>query len=281
MRLNVVEKESIFIVGIEVDIDFDWDEFLETPDPILLDIANVVESNTYYYVSDSEKYIFGKQVSVITQIPEGCVVVKVPSGLYAKIHRSQTRYEHDMFAMTNYEWIEKVQFRTITPRPGNNNVEHVYRPVEYLQDVVNIRKIAVQPNEISNQLREQYTNKFFDVNSNCVREFLYRRYVTQHNGYLWNFIKKENKEKKEGLTISKALDFLRNKEKPLFFWDATSEVGREFTRNKVFTMEAKELLQSYTRFTFDLYIFDSTMTWTIIFQHEPDDQICDCFLIKD
>ncbi|USG65262.1 hypothetical protein NDK47_24660 [Brevibacillus ruminantium] len=277
MRLKVVEIEDILIVGIEVDLDFDWDEFFEAPNPILSKIADVVEDNTFYYVADAEKSIFGRRVHLITQIPEGCVVVTVPSGTYARLHKSQSTYEHDMFAMTNYESIEKVEFRTITPRLEHSAVEYLFRPVEYLQDAINIRKIPVLSKELSLQLREHYINKFFDVKSNCVKDYFYKRYITQGKGYLWNFIKDE---KKAGLTVSEVWDFFNEKEEILFFWDSTSSIGREFTRNKVFKLNAIQLLQSYTRFAFDLYIFDTTLTWTVIFQHEEDDEGYKCFLIK-
>ncbi|MFF2532993.1 hypothetical protein ACFVS2_29520 [Brevibacillus sp. NPDC058079] len=278
MRLKVVDVEAFFIVGIEVDCYYDRDEFLQAPDSILCEINNVVDSHLYYEVWNSitEKKMIGRRVSIITHVPDGCVVVTIPTGPFAMIHKSQTNDEHDLFAMTNYEDIEKVEFRTLMLKDENATVVHMYRPVEYREDVLNIRNIPILSKEVSIQLRGQYIQTFFNVKGDCVREFFYKRYVKLDKGYLWGFIQGD---RTTGLTASEAMDYLHDKEEVLFFWDSVSSIGRDFTRNKVFRLSTKRLLQSYTRFTFDLYIFDSTLTWTIIFHHEPDAEGYKCCLV--
>lgn len=278
MRLKVVDVEAFFIVGIEVDCYYDRDEFIQAPDSRLCEIKNVVDSHLYYEVWNSitEKKMIGKRVSIITHVPDGCVVVTIPSGPYAMLHKSQTNDEHHLFAMTNYEDIEKVEFRTLMLSDESANVVHMYRPVEYREDVLNIRNIPILSKEVSIQLREQYIHTFFRVKGDCVREFFYKRYVKLDKGYLWGFMQGE---RAKGLTASEAKDYLHDKEEVLFFWDSVSSFGRDFTRNKVFKLDSKQLLESYSRFTFDLYIFDSTLSWTIIFHHEPDAEGYECCLI--
>ncbi|GED25915.1 hypothetical protein BAG01nite_20170 [Brevibacillus agri] len=284
MRLNIVEMEEIYIAGIEVDLDFDWDEFFEAPDPILSEIEHVMKHNVYYFFSSGEKYIFGKRVSSIANIPETFIAAKIPAGLYSKVPRILSTYEHDMFSMTNYEVLEGdeySEYREFVFGAASKYHEYVYRSVEYLPDVVNVRQIPVLPEARAKLLRRQYIETFFDVDSNQIRKFLYKRYVTLHRGFLWEFLGKEACCKMQGMSLAEATDFLKSKQEVLFFWDATSKLGKEFAYGKVFTMDAAKLMQSYTRFTFDMYLFDSTMDWTIIFVHERiSDKPGDCFLIN-
>ncbi|GEC89758.1 hypothetical protein [Brevibacillus brevis] len=278
MKLRVIELETFFVVGKVLDDEFDWEGFIESPDPLFSEIASSVEFPVFYEVWDqeSENVVIGIRVNTITRVPENCVVVNIPSGTYALIHMSQSDFEHDMFAMTNYETSDRIEFRTFNIRNGSLNGMHFYRPVEYKEDVLNIRSIPVLSNEVSTQLREKYIHTFFNVSGDCVSNFFYKRYVKLDKGYLWQFLKRE---RATGLTISEVNDYLDDKEEVLFFWDSASLVGRDFTRNKVFKLGTKRLLESYTRFTFDLYIFDSILNWTIIFQHEPDTEGYKCFLI--
>ncbi|MBY0083816.1 MULTISPECIES: hypothetical protein [Brevibacillus] len=278
MKLRVIELETFFVVGKVLDDEFDWEGFIESPDPLFSEIASSVEFPIFYEVWDqeSENVVIGIRVNTITRVPENCVVVNIPSGTYALIHMSQSDFEHDMFAMTSYETIDRIEFRTFNIRNGSLNGMHFYRPVEYKEDVLNIRSIPVLSNEVSTQLREKYIHTFFNVSDDCVSNFFYKRYVKLDKGFLWQFLQRE---RATGLTISEVNDYLDDKEEVLFFWDSASLVGRDFTRNKVFKLGTKRLLESYTRFTFDLYIFDSILNWTIIFQHEPDAEGYKCFLI--
>ncbi|ELK39107.1 hypothetical protein D478_26137 [Brevibacillus agri BAB-2500] len=153
MRLNIVEMEEIYIAGIEVDLDFDWDEFFEAPDPILSEIEHVMKHNVYYFFSSGEKYIFGKRVSSIANIPETFIAAKIPAGLYSKVPRILSTYEHDMFSMTNYEVLEGdeySEYREFVFGAASKYHEYVYRSVEYLPDVVNVRQIPVLPEARAN-----------------------------------------------------------------------------------------------------------------------------------
>ncbi|MGZ0052628.1 hypothetical protein [Brevibacillus gelatini] len=163
MRLKIVETEEFYIAGIEVDMGFDWDEFFEAPDPVLSEIEHAVKNNVYYFFSDGEKDIFGKRVSSIENLPERCIAAKIPAGLYSKVPNILSTYEHDMFSMTNYEILDEDEYREFVFGPNGNYHMYVYRSVEYLPNIVNVRQIPVLPEARAKQLRKQYIETFFDA----------------------------------------------------------------------------------------------------------------------
>jgi hypothetical protein len=283
MRLTIVEMDEFYIAGIEIGLGVDWDEYFEAPDPVLSEIDHVINPHVFYYFSIGEKEIIGKQVSSIENLPDGCVAAKVPAGLYAKVPDYQVVYVHDMFSMTNYilgNEDDCSEYRKFVLGADGKYHSYTYNLVEYSPDVVNVRQIPVLPEARAKQLRKQYIETYFDVDSTQFRRFLYNRYVSLHRGYLWEFLSEEALDNMQGMSREEATNYLKSKQEVLFFWDTSSPLGKKFTSGKVFTMDAEKLMKSYTRFTFDMYLFDSTLDWTIVFAHEEiSDEPSDCYLI--
>jgi len=194
-----------------------------------------------------------------------------------------------MFSMTNYilgNEDDCSEYRKFVLGAGGKYHSYTYNLVEYSPDVVNVRQIPVLPEARAKQLRKQYIETYFDVDSDQIRRFLYKRYeaihtgLPWHSGYLWEFLSEVALDNMQGMSLEDATNYLKSKQELLFFWDATSPLGREFASGKVFTMDAEKLMKSYTRFTFDMYLFDSTLDWTIVFAHEEiSDEPSDCYLI--
>ncbi|MGG4450169.1 hypothetical protein HPY28_17170 [Brevibacillus sp. HB1.2] len=276
MRLDICKLDEVIVIGVPEDLDFDShdDDYAQFYNPRLTEIEHVLEPEKIFEVWDSDGTIIGKRVSHIAHIPDGCFAKTIPAGEFAKLHKSQLQYELDMFARTNY--IDEISygFSTKLPQKNGDKQEFYYRPVQYRPDVVNTRMISSLEKERSKSLKERYVSIFFDTESCSFRRFLYKRYVSQYQGCLWELARFKNNDQgiaREGMSKDEAVSFLLQKSEVLVFWEGYSTFGKEMIRDKVMKMGAKHLLENYTRFTSDMYIFDETLTWTVIFQHERDE----------
>ena len=117
-------------------------------------------------------------------------------------------------------------------------------------------------------LRKQYTDRYADK-------------TLRYRGYLWEVIR--------GLTIidrKTALELLESKDKVFVMWDnrtmqnVAQRIAYPFPADMMFSMQAKDL-SDQLKIDFnnprekpalptELYIFDQSMKWTIIFTHESD-----------
>ncbi|TKI54180.1 hypothetical protein E8L90_01240 [Brevibacillus antibioticus] len=276
MRLKICKLDEIIVIGVPEDLDFDShdDDYAQFYNPRLTEIEHVLEPEKIFEAWDSDGTIIGKRVSHIEHIPDGCFVKKIPAGEFAKLYKSQLQYELDMFARTNY--IEEMSYGLFTKETKKNGYtqQFSYRPVQYSPGVVNTRTIPSLEKERSKSLKERYVSIFFDTESCSFRRFVYKRYITQDRGFLWELARFKNNDKgivREGLSKNEAATFLLQKGEVLVFWEGYSTFGKEMIRDKVMTMDPKHLLENYTRFTLDMYIFDESLTWTVIFQHERDE----------
>ncbi|NRR23831.1 hypothetical protein [Brevibacillus sp. MS2.2] len=276
MRLEICKLDEVIIIGVPEDWDFDThdDDYAQFYNPRLTGIQHVLEPEKIFEVWDSDGTIIGKRVSHIEHIPDGCFVKTIPAGEFAKIHKSQLQYELDMFARTNYIEEMSYGFSTKVTKKNGDKQEFFYRPVQYRPDVVNTRTIPCLEKERSTSLKERYVSIFFDTESCSFRRFLYKRYVSQYQGCLWDLARFNNNDQgitRKGMSKDEAVSFLLEKSEVLVFWEGYSTFGKEMIRDKVMKMDAKHLLENYTRFTLDMYIFDESLTWTVIFQQERDE----------
>ncbi|RAT96639.1 hypothetical protein [Brevibacillus sp. Leaf182] len=276
MRLDICKLDEVIVIGVPEDCDFDShdNDYAQFYNPHLTEIEHILEPEKIFEVWDLQSTIIGKRVSHIGHIPDGCFVKKIPAGEYAKLHSSQLDYTLDMFARTNYLEEMSYGFSTKVTKKNGDKQEFSYRPVQYRPDVVNTRTIPSLEKERSKSLKERYVSIFFDTESCSFRRFVYKRYVSQYRGFLWELARFNNNDKgiiREGLSKNEAATFLLQKGEVLVFWEGYSTFGKEMIRDKIMKMDAKQLLENYTRFTLDMYIFDETLTWTVIFQHERDE----------
>ncbi|ATF14944.1 hypothetical protein A616_24140 [Brevibacillus brevis X23] len=285
MRLEICKLDEVIVIGVPEDLNFDShdDDYAQFYNPRLTGIEHVLEPEKIFEMWDSDGTIIGKRVSHIEHIPDGCYLKTIPAGEFAKLHKSQLQYELDMFARTNYIEEMSYGFSSKETKKNGDTQEFFYRPVQYSPDVVNTRTIPSLEKDFSKSLKERYISIFYDVESCSFRRFVYNRYITQYQGCLWDLARFNNNDKgivREGMSENEAETFLLEKGEVLVFWEGFSTFGKEMIRDKVMKMDAKYLLENYGRFTIDMYIFDETLTWTVIFQPEEDEDGFEHILLR-
>ncbi len=263
MELKVVSLDEFAVVGLPYELTVNLEEVHSK----LHNLQHVEEADRTYFVYDSGVTICGKKVSKVGEIPSGCRSMIVPKGTYAVFHDNENQHIRDMFAKTHYYVSEDFEFR-VTFNQDQFNHTYIYYPIEYDENLLNITKLPHIPEQESNSLREAYIRTFFDTDSEEYRKYYYQLYQEQGIGYLWGFLAQPFTP----VPLEELKQSLQDKKEVLFFWDSPSPVGTEISRKYVYKMQTEKLLNEYTRFTDDMYMFDETLTWTAVISHEtgPD-----------
>lgn len=133
------------------------------------------------------------------------------------------------------------------------------------------------------ELRKTYIAKFIDTNDKSYKKRILKRHEFCDGycylGYLWDYLKKPVVIGKEYL--EKAADGI---DRVYVFWDIHS-CERIFIKNywrfgktAVLSLPFKILLEGAEYLPEDIYIFDETMSWTLITTHEDIDG--ECYYLK-
>lgn len=142
-------------------------------------------------------------------------------------------------------------------------------------------KIEILNEKEGNEFRQKYIKKFVDT-----KHELYQKQILSRQkfldgycylGYLWDYIKKPVIIEKEYLTA------LVPKVKEVYvFWDIHScerifiKDYWKFDKDAVLKSDLKTLLEGEEFLPEDIYIFDVSMTWTLIKTHEDIEGKCYC-----
>lgn len=142
-------------------------------------------------------------------------------------------------------------------------------------------KLTILNKTERSKLRDRYIKKFINVNhelyqeqiqskKNCLDGYCY-------GGYLWDYIK-------DPVIIDK--DYIeavaKNIDKVYVFWDIHSHERIfiknywKFDKDAILQLSLKTLLEGENFLPEDIYIFDNTITWTLIKTHEDIDGKCYC-----
>lgn len=161
-------------------------------------------------------------------------------------------------------------------------------------------------------LRQRYTDRFIDTTLDHYEEHIATLRQCEdglcYAGYLWVFIKGNEKYQYER-TMEQALSYLLEKSQVYVMWDLFSKerirlkkvLTDNYPKDTVIAMAVDELCRTITSewdvwddttryLPEDIYIFDDSMQWTVIFTHEgwdrwtkpelnEDDYVRICFVI--
>lgn len=134
-------------------------------------------------------------------------------------------------------------------------------------------RIEILDKKLGDTLRDQYCNKFVNVNEETFQEQIVSRHKFIDGycylGYLWDYIINPIVIKEEDIE-KKAADL----SKVYVFWDINScerifiKDYWKFDKDAVLKMNMATLLQGEGYLPEDIYIFDESFTWTLIKTHE-------------
>lgn len=143
------------------------------------------------------------------------------------------------------------------------------------------RKLQILNDDEGCEVRKEYINKFINTNDKSYQEQIKskRKFVDGYCylGYLWDYIKDPiviEKNYIEALT--------KNINVVYVFWDIHTcericiKDYWKFDKTAVLKLELKTLLAGEKYLPEDIYIFDESLTWTVIKTHEDIDGNCYC-----
>lgn len=171
-------------------------------------------------------------------------------------------------------------------------------------------KFEILPTKQAVALRKAFIRKFVDTTSEH-----YQKHIATlirdidgfcYDGYLWDCLKDNKKWKKE-CRMEDATAFLRDKKNVFFMWDLFSEerlsgkrLSLEYPKASIISMEGSLLGQKIVEewniehdawtsgfqcqglwLPEDIYCFDESMSWYVIFTHEGRDSWTDPELDED
>lgn len=138
------------------------------------------------------------------------------------------------------------------------------------------KKIVLLSKSEAYYWRNRYINSFVDMRSD-----IYKKYIVEtqtfsdgecYVGYLWDTLKSYKKIKNE--EINRNLP--SGNQKVLVFWDIHSRerILKEdywiFEKDDVIELEINLLLGFLDYLPEDIYVFDRTLKWSVIFTHETE-----------
>lgn len=152
-------------------------------------------------------------------------------------------------------------------------------------------KFEVVDAKLAKKLREMFTEKFIDTDCDY-----YKRYHTQTDGYmrgfLWDCRRSDVKGNFFEYTQEQAADFLKTRGSVYFMWDNWREgtVFADEYQNAVIAADGEEVGRlavdewnaeleaekhdcyiEHPQLPSDIYVFDESFSWYVIFTHETDE----------
>lgn len=123
------------------------------------------------------------------------------------------------------------------------------------------------------QLRERYIKKFINTESEWYKEYILKDLKlgkSYYNGYLRDCLRKS-----DIFHISELVGYLEGEEEVYVFWDLHQDTHQLdkgkywlFEKESILEIKYKILLKSLDFLPEDLYVFDKSFQWSIIFTHE-------------
>lgn len=158
-------------------------------------------------------------------------------------------------------------------------------------------EFEILPEEKAEGLRQSFINAFIDTTGDHYQEHIAKRRQYPdgcfYDGYLWDCLK-DNRNYEKECSIETAVAALAKKEKVLVMWDLFStyrvrdfrRFSISYPRNTILRMSgsvlAKQVVEEWEKdqsvqdqalwFPEDIYCFDETLRWYVIFTHEGWDQ---------
>ena len=128
----------------------------------------------------------------------------------------------------------------------------------------------------SDELRDEYIKSFIDTSSSYYKENIKQKTLFNdgfcYSGYLWDCLLKPTV-----VTEYKAKQFLEGKEIIYIMWDIHSNEKIctldywKFPKTQIILTDEKiETLKS--NLPEDIYVFDDTFSWTVVFTHEYNEK---------
>lgn len=128
----------------------------------------------------------------------------------------------------------------------------------------------------SNELRCEYIKNFINTSSSYYKSKIELKTLfcdgLCYSGYLWNCLLKQTV-----ISESNADQFLHEKQKILIMWDVHSCEQTLITDYWKFSNAKILLADTWTNsfkhnFPEDVYVFDDSFSWSVIFTHETDEK---------
>ncbi len=126
-------------------------------------------------------------------------------------------------------------------------------------------------------LREKYIEKYVDVTGKAYNEKILKLYEMSDGlcyiGYLWDCFKNYSLADE-----TECLHILAEKNNFIIFWDInSSDYIRiknywNYPKDAVLQIDNKEFIEKMSSFPEDLYIFDETLSWTVVLTHEVTEE---------
>ncbi|UFJ40100.1 DUF4275 family protein [Brevibacillus humidisoli] len=252
MTLQIKRMDSIKIVGVLCDKKTEVDQYCYQQ----LSINNTVDNDTVYKIHDEYYYMIGKQVSHVDGVEQGLKEITIPTGEYAVFPKEQISEieQTDSYATIGY-WFEVHHFQE-----GIKKRVDLYVPIKDYELRINL--LPSLSREESLRLRKKYIRTFCNLEEQKKKSY-YQDYL-QGYGYLWDVLKSGFavvcfEDVKYGMDLNQEV---------FFFWDGTSPFTYTMGRTYIFKMPFQELMNKLTDFPSDLYIFDSSLDWTVVSTHE-------------
>lgn len=126
-------------------------------------------------------------------------------------------------------------------------------------------------------LRKKYIEKYVDVTGKAYNEKILKLYEMSDGlcyiGYLWDCFKSY-------ILVDEidCLNILAKKKNFMIFWDINSsdyiriENYWNYPKDAVLQIDSKEFIEKISTFPEDVYIFDETLSWTVVLTHEVTEE---------
>lgn len=163
-------------------------------------------------------------------------------------------------------------------------------------------EFEIVSNEIKDKLREMYIKRFINTESDHYKNYIaiLKEYPDGlcYDGYLWDTLKADYDKVER--TIEQAISYLHNKNYVMVMWDIYSIkrvndhkiLSCDYPKGSIIKIDSNELCRyiesewcdfhsSKGFLPEDIYIFDETMDWSVIFTHEGYDNFTNPELAED
>ena len=137
-----------------------------------------------------------------------------------------------------------------------------------------LRKTQLIVRYEADQLIQRYISRFIDMDSNYYKEYIatYKKFSDGwfYIGYLWDCLKNRKMIREEKAMLRACVN-----SSVFVFWDLHSSVDmgaqgywKKFQRPLVLSLKYGDLPSGRQYLPDDVYIFDETYSWTLVFTHE-------------
>lgn len=217
--------------------------------------------NAFYFAAHDKSFLESPQAAVALELlsgPYGTTNEKNMDEFYGLLFQSSHRVNHENLTT----------LKVFDPSTGRVSTSLLLR-----DDGLDLNTLAKLATDQSQEFRNRYIHTFASSDSPCIERYLHPKPLPHGDldlPYLWDCIPFAEANMVTGKQL---LDYSSRLGEVLFFWDAHPSIPylHSLGRSNIYQMECSQLLEHYFRRNFceDLYIFDSSLAWTLILTHEP------------